>query len=334
MDAEGKEEDRMMRELSRRQMLRGVAQAAAVCGTGLASAPARAAAERPQPGLTVGISTLGFTGHTHASLAKELAAAGFGTAQLFLTQTDSNFWKYNSRADVSSLTPARCREIAAAYRDEGIAIHSIGVYTNLIHPDAAEIAANLAYFEAMMEVGGHMGVRTFINEAGHYHDPNAPAPGIPLEFQDAVWPRMVATGRQLAGLAAKHDAKVLLEPFYRGFLASAKRLRLFVQEVDSPRVRVLLDPANLIELNDLDEMFQQLAPWVDCLHAKDRKLHTDRGVAAGKGDLDYRRFVTLAAQHTPAAPLILEYVGAKDYLDARDHLRGAIKAAGLAESKR
>ena len=324
----------MQSGLSRRQVLQGVAQAAAACGIGAAAFPVRAVEGRAQAGLAVGISTLGFNGHTNAALAKELAGAGFGVIQLFLTQSDSNFWKYNSRADVSSLTPARCREIAALYRDAGLDIHSIGVYTNLMHPDEAELQANLAYFEAMMEVGGHMGVRTFINEAGHYHDAKSPAPGIPLEFQDAVWPRMVATGRRLAELAAKHDAKVLLEPFYRGFLASAKRLRLFVEEVNSPRVRVLLDPANLIELNDLDEMFQQLAPLIDCLHAKDRKLHTDRGVAAGKGDLDYQRFVTLAAKHTPAAPLILEYVGSKDYLDARATLRGAMQAAGIPEAER
>ena len=320
--------------LSRRQLLQGVARASVVCGVGMATRSAHAAEAQPLPGLAVGISTLGFVDRTNAELAKELAGAGFGTIQLFLAQSDSNFWKYNSRADVSSLTPARCREIAAVYRDAGLAIHSMGVYTNLIHPDAAEIQANLAYFEAMMEIGGHMGVRTFINEAGHYHDSKSPAPAVPLEFQDEVWPRMIATGRQLVALAEKHDAKVLLEPFFRGFLASAKRLRLFVEEVNSPRVRVLLDPANLIELNDLDEMFQQLAPWTDCLHAKDRKLHTDRGVAAGKGDLDYKRFVTLAAKHTPAAPLILEYVGSKDYLDARATLRGAMQAAGIAETKR
>jgi hypothetical protein len=28
-------------------------------------------------------------------------------------------------------------------------------------------------------------------------------------------------------------------------------------------------------------MFDQLGPWIDCLHAKDRKLHVDRGVPAG-----------------------------------------------------
>jgi sugar phosphate isomerase/epimerase len=102
--------------------------------------------------------------------------------------------------------------------------------------------------------------------------------------------------------------------------------------VNSPRVRVLLDPANLIELNDLDEMFAQLGPYIDCLHAKDRKLHIEKGVAAGQGDIDYKRFVTLAAERTPSVPLVLEYVGPKDYKDALAHLRNAIRAAGLSEA--
>lgn len=54
-------------------------------------------------------------------------------------------------------------------------------------------------------------------------------------------------------------------------------------------------------------------------------------MAAGEGDLDYVKFVTLAAKHTPAAPLILEYVDAASYKAALDHLRGAIKEAGLQE---
>lgn len=319
--------------LSRRGMLKHATWGLAACGLGAATG-AGAADGRPKRGLTIGISTLGFTGLTNAALAKKLAAEGFDTIQLFLKQTDSNFWVYNGRADVSAMTPARCREIAQMYRDAGLTIHSIGVYTNLIHPDEAELSANLAYFEAMMEIGSHMGVGTFINEAGHYHDPQKPAPSVPLEYQDAVWPHMVSVGQRLVSLAEKHDAKILLEPFYRGFLSSAKRLRLYVEAVASPRIRVLLDPANLIEINDLDEMFQQLSPFTDCLHAKDRKLHTDRGVAAGKGDLDYRRLVALAGERTSSSPLILEYVGEADYRAARAHLLQAMRDEGIDVCKR
>lgn len=323
----------MSTQLTRRQVLRGAAQAAALCGLSAAVSPIPAAAAEAAtaPAMKIGISTLEFTKLTNAEMAKELAAAGIRVVQLFLSQTDSKYWKYNDRSDVSSMTPERCRTIAASYRDAGLELHSLGVYTNLIHPDAAERQANFAYFEAMMDIGGHMGIHTFITEAGHYHDPKNPAPVVPLEFQDAVWPRMIATGKQLAAAAEKRDAKILMEPFYRGFLASAKRLRLFLEEIGSPRVRALLDPANLIEVNDLGEMFQQLAPWIDCLHAKDRKHHTDRGVGAGKGDVDYKQFVTLAAKHTPKAPLVLEYVGADTYRGALAHLKGAMKAAGVAE---
>ncbi|MCF7974919.1 MAG: sugar phosphate isomerase/epimerase [Phycisphaerae bacterium] len=179
---------------------------------------------------------------------------------------------------------------------------SIGVYTNLIHPDPAERKANLAYFEAMMKVGAHMDVSTFITEAGFYRNPNEPAPQVEHHFQEAVWKTMVVTGRELAALAEDYSATVLLEPFFRHFLASAKRTRLYLEEVGLPRLRALLDPANLLEVNDLKEMFDQLGPFIDCLHAKDRKLHVDRGVPAGQGDLDYQAFVRLAARHTPQGP--------------------------------
>jgi sugar phosphate isomerase/epimerase len=273
------------------------------------------------------MATNDFRGHSNAGLAKELAAEGVRTVQLFLTQTDSNYWLYNGRNDVSDLTAGRCRQIADAYHSEGIAIHSIGVYTNLIHPDAAERKANMAYFEAMMQVGAHMKVNVFITEAGHYYDPNKPAPVVEHHFQEEVWKQMVETGRELAAMAERYDATVLFEPFHRHFFASAKRTRVYLEEINSPRIRALLDPANLLEVNDVGEMFDQLGPWVDCLHAKDRKLHVDRGVPAGQGDLDYARFVALAAARTPHAPLILEYVGEDNYRQALAHLRRVIQQA-------
>jgi sugar phosphate isomerase/epimerase len=176
-----------------------------------------------------------------------------------------------------------------------------------------------------------MGVRTFVTEAGHY-EPEGPTRSVAYHFHEEVWKSMLTTVRQLAKLAERHDVTVLLEPFFGGFLASAKRTRMFLQEIDSPRIRALLDPANLLEVNDLEEMFDQLSPWIDCLHAKDRKLHVDQGVGAGQGDLDYRKFVSLAARHTPQAPLILEYVGPDDYPQALQYLQKAMREAGTLSS--
>lgn len=317
--------------MTRREALRAGTAAALSLAAATTALPSEKAAQ-PARG-TIGIATLGFHNYSNARLAGELAEQGIHTVQLFLNQSDSRYWKYNGRSDLSDLTAARCEAIAGAYRSAGVAIHSLGVYTNLIHPDPAERKANLAYFDAMMKVGREMDVATFITEAGHYH-PQGPAPAVAYHFQEEVWHRMVATGKELAELAERHASAVLMEPFYRGFLASAKRSRLFLEAVNSPRIRALLDPANLLEVDDLEEMFDQLGPWIECFHAKDRKLHVDRGVPAGQGDLDYPKFVALAAKHKPKAPLILEYVGPDDYQQALKHLRGAMRQADVSDGRR
>ena len=307
---------------SRRDVLKaGAAVALPMLG---ASPSARATTDTPAFAPTVGVSTLGFPNHTNQELARELTANGVDAIQLFLVQQDSKYWVYNGRNDVSALDAARCSAIADIYRSSGISIHSIGVYTNLVHADAEEREANLAYFEEMFRIGAAMDVRTLVTEAGHY-EVDALGHGVPHYFREEVWRQMVDTGRELAAMAERHDGVVLFEPFYRGFFASAKRTRLFLEAVDSPRIRALLDPANLIELNDLGEMFAQLAPYIDCLHAKDRKLHVDRGVAAGQGDLDYNEFVALAARYVPHAPFILEYVGLDDYKPALALLQKAVR---------
>jgi sugar phosphate isomerase/epimerase len=307
--------------VTRRELIKTAGAAVPIVGASLTLGNQGA---NPATGATIGISTLEFRKHTNAQLAEELAAAGIRMIQLYLNQPDSRYWKYNGRSDLSDLTTARCEAIARAYGSAGIALHSMGVYTNLIHGDPAERQANLAYFENMMKAGGAMGIRMFITEAGHY-EPEKPTTGAAYHFRQQVWGQMLATVKQLAEMAERHDATVLLEPSFASFLASAKRTRVFLQEVNSPRIRALLDPANILEVDDLEEMFEQLTPWIDCLHAKDRKLHVEQGVAAGQGDLDYRKFVSLALRRTPKAPLILEYVGPDNYQQALQHLQKALR---------
>lgn len=312
----------MNTKLTRREALQmGAAATIPMLG---AFASGNAAAEKSPVPATIGMSTLGFGTYTNSELAAEFAANGIQVIQLFLSQKDSSYWVYNGRNDVSTMNADRCKEIAQTYASAGIAIHSIGVYTNLIHADAEERKANLAYFDAMFRIGAEMGVKAFITEAGHY-DPPETSGGVPHHFREDVWAQMVNTGKELAAMAEHYDATVLYEPFYRGFLASAKRMRLFLEDIGSSRARALLDPANLIEINDLEEMFTQLAPFIDCFHAKDRKLHVDSGVAAGQGDLDYVKFVALAGKYAPHAPFILEYVGPQDYLQALQVLQNAMK---------
>jgi sugar phosphate isomerase/epimerase len=182
-----------------------------------------AAADPPTRGktLTIGIMTLLFTEYTNRRLAEELAQTGIHAVQLFLNQSDSRYWAYNGRCDLSGMTHQRCRALADDYQSAGVAIRSLAVYTNLIHPDASEREANLSYFESMMKIARKLGVNVLVTESGSYW-PAKQESNVPYFLEPAVWTQMVDTGKKLAELAERHEVTVALEPLHVEFLKRPK----------------------------------------------------------------------------------------------------------------
>jgi len=270
--------------------------------------------------MKLGLATNGFNALTNDEMAQLAADAGLDCVQLFLCQKDSNFWRYNGRADLSPLTPAECRRIADAYRSRNVAVPSIGVYTNLIEPDPAELAKNIQYFADMIRVANDMGIRTLATECGSIIVPGK-GRDLSASLSEDAYPRLVDSTRKLADMADKHDVVIVFEPYFQDLLGSATATRYFLEDINHPRIRAQLDPANLLPHNTLEEMFAALGPYIAMLHAKDRKLHVTRGVAAGQGDVDYWKFIALARQHCPHLPLIVEYVNPDTYKAAFAHLR-------------
>ena len=270
--------------------------------------------------MKIGLATNGFQPLTNDEMAQLAADAGVDCVQLFLCQKDSAFWRYNGRADVSSVAGAEAKRIANAYRQRGLDIPSLGVYTNLIEPDAEERDKNIAYFADMMRVANEMDIGMLATECGAIIKPGM-GKDLNESLRDEAYPLLLDSAERLVELAERHDVKIVFEPFFHDLLATAKATRDFIEDVNSPRVRVQLDPANLLPHNSVDEMFNALAPYIAALHAKDRKLHVTKGVPAGQGDVHYARFVHLCRQHAPHLPLVIEYVDVNSYQDALRHLR-------------
>ena len=96
--------------------------------------------------MEIGITTRSYSGMTNAEAAKAMAQAGFTCTELCFSQTDSNIWRYNGRADLSEMTDSRFAEIVATYREQGISVEALGVFTNLLDPDDSELEQNLLYY--------------------------------------------------------------------------------------------------------------------------------------------------------------------------------------------
>ena len=117
--------------------------------------------------MDVGVTTRSFPELTNAQTADFLAQNGLMSTELCFSQTDSKFWVYNGRSDLSAMTDDRSQEIVETYRSRGIDVVALGVFTNLIDPDEAERAANLAYYERMMQIGALNGIRCLPTEDGN-----------------------------------------------------------------------------------------------------------------------------------------------------------------------
>ncbi len=268
--------------------------------------------------MDIGIVTLTFPNRSNEEAAQIIVDSGFTHIQLFFVQTDSKYWIYNGRADVSHIRGKESQRIIEPYRKRGLEVTALAVYTNPIEPDDSAWEENLNYFYEMMRIASEMGIKVVITEGGHIRTDGKEDLGATMS--EASWDRIIQFGKKLADKAEKYDLTVAFEPYFLTQLSSAKRTKDFIKAVGSKRIGVQFDPANLLPNNSLDEMFAQLAPHIVAIHAKDRKIGVHRGVPAGQGDLDYTRFVELCQEYTPDLPIIIEYVNEDNFLQARDHL--------------
>lgn len=266
--------------------------------------------------MDVGVVTRSLGNLTNAETAKFLADNGFKWTELCFSQTDSNYWRYNGRSDLSDMTDERSRSIVKLYRDAGVEVSAMGVFTNLIEPDDNELEQNLLYFERMIQIASVNKIPCVATECGFVPG----ARGINADIYEQVFDRLKESFRWLIERADKYDVDLALEPCVIDIVPSAKRTADFIDQLGSPRVKVLLDPANLIANSSEADMFDYLTPHVAYFHGKDRKVNARTGELIGDGDVDWPLFLSLYHKHSEGVPFIMEYVKQDNCCEIRDRV--------------
>jgi sugar phosphate isomerase/epimerase len=264
----------------------------------------------------IGVVSRSFPQLSNEQASELLANNGFRYTELCFTQTDSNYWAYNGRADLSVLTDGESDRIVGAYRKNGVTVTSIGVFTNLLEQDEKELERNLSYFERLMQVANHNGVPYVATECGFIPGKR----GLRAETYESAYGQLVENFKWLAVKAELYDVCIALEPCVLDVVPSAKRMADFINQVGSDRIRVLLDPANLIANSSEEDMFRYLGPHVGYFHGKDRKVNDTYGRVVGEGDIKWPLFLELYHQYTEGVPFILEYVNIDNFLEVRDRV--------------
>lgn len=266
--------------------------------------------------MDIGVVSRSFPKMTNEESAAFMAANGFRWTELCFSQKDSNYWRYNGRSDLSEMTDERCKSIVDTYRRHGVEVASIGVFTNLLEPDDAELESNLAYFERHMQLAAVSGVPVVATECGFIPGKR----GVSAETYESAFQRLVQSAKWLGEKAEHYGVKIALEPCVLDVVPSAKRTADFLAQVGSPALQVLLDPANLIANSSEEDMFRYLAPHIAYFHGKDRKVNDTYGRIVGDGDIRWPLFLDLYHRHTEGVPFILEYVNADNVCGVRDRV--------------
>lgn len=139
--------------------------------------------------------------------------------------------------------------------------------------------------------------------------------------------------KRLCGEAEKSKAQIAIEPYWRNIVGSAERTERLFKEVDSPALKLTMDPCNYFENKDLDrmdvmllELFRRVGGQTVLAHAKDVK-RAENGPelpAPGLGEMNYPLYMKLLKSLGRPMNLVIEHLDLADVSRARDFVRGQV----------
>jgi sugar phosphate isomerase/epimerase len=169
---------------------------------------------------------------------------------------------------------------------------------NMIHPDHAERQRGLKRLAVLAPAAREMGA-PMITLCTGTRDPKNMWAAHPENRTESAWSDLLRSMETALKIAEQSDVSLGIEPEVTNVVSSAQKARALLDAFRSPRLKIVMDPANLFAKGGLarmheilDEAFDLLGPDIALAHAKDISKDGDAGhEAAGTGMLDYDAYI-------------------------------------------
>ena len=221
--------------------------------------------------------------------------------------------------------------IATACRERGITMSAVSGTFNMIDRDREARKEGLRRLEVLAAACGAMGTSIITLCTGSFSLKSMWHPH-PFNRTAMAYRTLCSSMETAVRIAEKHRVTLALEPELSNVIDSARKARRLLNDFDSPRLKVVLDPANLFPTGTLarmgetlEEAFDLLGPDIVLAHAKD--IGSDGGAgheAAGTGLLDYDLYVRLLRGSGYDGPLILHSLREEQVPGCVAFLRGKL----------
>jgi sugar phosphate isomerase/epimerase len=175
-----------------------------------------------------------------------------------------------------------CRSIARALRERGLTMAAISGTFNLCDPDAERLRDNLHRLDVLAAACRWLDTRIITLCTGTL-DPDDMWRWHPGNVRRSTWESLIASVWQAVQIADRQEVALAFEPEINNVVNSVCKARRLLDEIDSPWLNVVIDPANLIRPGELprigeilEEAFDWLGPEIVLAHAKE--LRSDEPV--------------------------------------------------------
>jgi sugar phosphate isomerase/epimerase len=237
------------------------------------------------------------------------------------------------------IDPALTATIRTHLNQLSLSMVAISGTCNLIHPDAAKRGQELARLQKLIcaskELGA--GVVTLCTGTRDLQDMWRAHPD---NRSSDAWNDLLAALEQLLPVAEETGLALGIEPEPANVIDSAEKARALLDQLASPRLKIVFDAANLVHPGDIARQSDILAKAVDLLgpdivvaHAKDLARGTRGHLAAGRGELDYQCYLGLLRRAGFDGPVILHNLSEAEVPAAVAFLQKHIKTSAAVSSR-
>lgn len=260
--------------------------------------------------MQLGIFAKTFEGSDPGMVMAAAKAAGFSTVQY-------NMACSGLAAMPDVISDIQARDIAVSALAHGVSVCAVSGTFNMIHPDAALRDKGLQRLDVLAARCHGIGTRLITLCTGT-RDAEDQWRHHPDNTSKEAWRDLLVAMAAAVAIAERHDVELGIEPELANVVCSAEKAKQLILELGSNRLRVVLDAANLFEHTAIDDQRKCVASSIDLLadhivmaHAKDRDA-SSAFVAAGKGVLDYRHYLSCLRRAGFDGPLVTHGLSADD----------------------
>lgn len=235
----------------------------------------------------------------------------------------------------ATLTPGLAMYMKELCMDNKVDVAVLGCYLNLANPNKEALAKTYKTYEANIRFASLLGSGVVGTETGAVNEEYKYEPANHTEEALDIF---INNLRPVVEYAEKMGVIMAIEPVYKHIVCDIKRARKVLDEINSPNLRIIFDPVNVISpynYQDQDEIineaFDLLRDEIAVVHAKDFVVEDGqiKSVRAGAGHLNYDLLMQKVKQYKPYIHVTLEDTKPDDVFEAKQYVLDAYNRATI-----